>query len=285
MNPHSQGIADNNSFIMDVHTVQPGLTERSIGAARTKDGLSSYEVLCNFANPLSGMTVVDLACGNGPMCEILVSRVGGHGHVIGVDLNESELKIASKRLSFFKNCCFLQEPADRLSIRNDSIDMVFCHMAFMLFTPLKPVLSEIARILKSGAVFAAVLPTLRKPTDLFRNCISTMNSVLQAENHPIDALSHGTVKMNSPSDLKQVFSDSGQFQDDILIYDVDAYVTDTPESLARRIPPGFYNYHLLSNAARLRVQEAWTVLFRQYQSSSGVTDFHFPLSAFMVSAR
>ena len=54
-------------FLMGVHAKHPGLTELSIGAARTADGLSSYEAFCRFVNPRPGMAVVDLACGNGPV--------------------------------------------------------------------------------------------------------------------------------------------------------------------------------------------------------------------------
>ena len=67
MNGCCQKYDAHTQFLMDVHARCPGLTERSIGAARTADGLSSYEAFCRFVNPRPGMAVVDLACGNGPV--------------------------------------------------------------------------------------------------------------------------------------------------------------------------------------------------------------------------
>jgi ubiquinone/menaquinone biosynthesis C-methylase UbiE len=62
----------------------------------------------------------------------------------------------------------LNAAADRLPIPDASADLVVCHMAFMLFTPLAQTVREIGRILKPGGKFAAVVPTLRKPAELFR---------------------------------------------------------------------------------------------------------------------
>lgn len=249
MNTDTQNLDAPTRFLMTVHAQHPGLTERSIGAARTPEGLTSYEAFGRFVDPQPGLTVVDLACGNGPLCEILAERVGPEGRVIGVDLSDAELKLAGERLSGYSNVRLLKESATNLSLPDASADLVVCHMAFMLFTPLALAVKEIGRVLKPGGTFAAVIPTLRKPTDLFRACACVLQNVLADEKHALEALSGNAVKMNSVTDL---------------------------------VAPAFYHYQLLSAKARGRVGLLWTELFKQYRDCDGTTRFHFPLAAFAV---
>jgi len=272
-------------FLMDVHSEHPGLTERSIGLAQTADGLSSYEAFCAFVDPQPGMTVVDLACGNGPLCEVLSERVGESGQVIGVDLCDAELKLAAECLRRYSNVRLLMDSADKVSLPGDSTDIVVCHMAFMLFTPLKPVVDEIARILKCGGAFAAVVPTLRRPTDLFRECAGVLHSALVGEKHRLDAISCNAVKMSCVPDLQQIFVGDGWVQEDIVLFDIDVSVTAKPEALADLVTPAFYHYHLLSAEARCRVRLHWTDLFKLKCDESGITRFHYPLSAFLIRKR
>lgn len=276
---------DYTQFLLDVHTGHPGLTEQSIGAARTPRGLSSYEAFCSFVDPKPGMTVVDLACGNGPLCEVLTQRVGEHGQVIGIDLSNAELAQAAKRLHHFSHIRLLNESAQKLSIPDASVDAMLCHMAFMLFTPLKPAVDEIARVLKSEGTFAAVIPTLRKPTVLFTQCASALRNVLTEEQHRLDALSGNAVKMNTVEDLVQIFADGNWKTDTIRTDDIDVSIVASPENLASLIAPAFYHYQLLSPTARTRVEQAWTALFDQHRDPDGSTRFHFPLSAFAVTKR
>lgn len=270
------------TFIMDVHKRHPGLTEHSIGVARTKDGSSSYECLCNFMAPLPGMTVIDLACGNGVMCEILSSRVGPCGQVIGIDLNEAELEMASNRIRNYRNIHLLQESAEQLSIHDASADMVVCHMAFMLLAPLSSVVSEIARILKRGATFGAVIPMFNQSDELFHHCTKSLHSALLADIHLVDTLSSKGVKMDCVSDLRHIFTDNERFSPDISIRNIDVSVTDTPDNLVKHTLPGFYHYHLLSAGARRQVETTWIELFRKHQTYPGQTSFHIPLVAFRV---
>ncbi len=278
--------ADNYTrFLMNVHAGHPGLTEQSIGTARTPSGLSSYEAFCSFVDPKPGMTVVDIACGNGPLCEILAQRVGEHGQVIGIDLSHAELDQAAKRLRHLPRVRLLNESAQKLSMADRSVDAVLCHMALMLFSPLKPAVEEIARILKSGGVFAAVVPTLRKPTGLFTQCASALRDVLTEERHRLDALSGNAVKMNGMDDLKVIFADPDWRSDEMEICDIDASVAASPENLAVLVAPAFYHYQLLSPESRSRIEREWTVLFDQHRDPDRTTRFHFPLSAFVVMKR
>lgn len=166
------------AFIQKVHAAAPGLTERSIGAARTPAGATSYEAFCAWVEPAEGMSVVDLACGNGPLTELLAQRVGPKGRVAAVDLSEAELAVARERLGNFAAVRYLAENVTGLSVETGGADLVVCHMAFMLFRPLDRAVAEIARVLKSGGSFAAVIPTLRQPAPLFSACARVLQAAL-----------------------------------------------------------------------------------------------------------
>lgn len=269
-------------FILGVHADSPGLTERSIGAARTQEGLSSYQAFCDFAEPGAGQAVMDLACGNGPLSEIVVQRIGSTGSLVGVDPSGPELALAARRLHRFPKVRLLQESADRLSVPDASVDVVLCHMAFMLFAPLGPAVDEIARVVKPGGAFAAVIPTLRPPSDLFRECAGVLKAALEDERHDRAALSGNTVPMQSVDDLRRIFGGDGWMGPSLRTRALDVALTAPPEALVGAVTPAFYNYRLLSAAARRRVDAKWTELFRANRDASGLTSFHFPLSAFLI---
>ena len=283
---HSESEHDAHTrFILGVHADSPGLTERSIGAARTPDGRSSYRAFCDFAGPLPGQTVVDLACGNGPLGEIVAERIGAGGLLVGVDPSGAELALAAERLRRFPNTRLLRESAGRLSLPDASADLVLCHMAFMLFAPLAPAVDEIARILKPGGAFAAVVPTLRQPTELFRECAGALKAALVEERHDPAALSGNAVPMGGVADLVRIFPGERWANEDIRTHDLDVSVAAAPESLVGAVTPAFYNYRLLSPAARSRVDAKWLELFRASRDASGTTRFHFPLAAFLIRRR
>ena len=269
-------------FLMGVHAKHPGLTELSIGAARTADGLSSYEAFCRFVNPRPGMAVVDLACGNGPLCEILAKRVGPDGQVVGVDLSEAELRLAADRLRGISNVRLIHGAAAQLPLPDASADCVVCHMAFMLLTPFDQAVREIDRVLKKGAVFAAVIPTLRAPSESFRTCAGVLREALREERHPLEALSRNAVSLNSVSDLARVFRGDGWRPQEIEVCDIDVCLSAAPEELVALAAPAFYHYQLLSDAGRRRVNENWRLLFESGCDEGGVCRFYFPLSAFSV---
>ena len=269
-------------FLMGVHAKHPGLTEHSIGAARTADGLSSYEAFCRFVNPRPGMAVVDLACGNGPLCEILAKRVGADGQVVGIDLSEAELGLAADRLRGISNARLIHGAAARLPLPDASADCVVCHMAFMLFTPFDQAVQEIGRVLKKGAVFAAVIPTLRAPAEIFRKCAGVLREALREECHSLEALSGNAVSLNSVPDLARVFQGGGWRSEEIEVCDIDVCLSAAPEELGALAAPAFYHYQLLSDAGRRRVNEKWRLLFESGCDDKGVSRFYFPLSAFSV---
>lgn len=118
------------------------------------EGRTSYEVLADETNALPRSDrLVDLACGDGFLLALLAQR--GFANLVGVDRSPEELAAARTRLGPLAELhC---QDAGALPLPVGSVDTVVCHMALMLFSPVEPALAEIARILKPGAKFIAVL--------------------------------------------------------------------------------------------------------------------------------
>jgi SAM-dependent methyltransferase len=145
-------------FLASYHTRYPGITEHTLGAARS-DGADPYTWVLEAvgAAPL----VVDLACGSAPLG---VQRPPGTW--VGIDLSGSELEVARHRGA----SPLIRADAARLPIASRSVPAVVCSMALMILQPLDEVLAEISRILEVDGVAAVMIPG-RRPltrTDLFR---------------------------------------------------------------------------------------------------------------------
>ncbi len=105
--------------------------------------------------------VVDLACGNGPLAPELADRGW-----IGVDLSHAELSAAQRRGA---HRVALAHGAF-LPVTDGAAGSVVCSMALMLVQPLDQVLSEVARVLRPGGIFVALIPSRHplSPSDAMR---------------------------------------------------------------------------------------------------------------------
>jgi len=129
------------------HDERPGATSRAFQRAKP----SSYEWLAAHATP--GERVLDLACGDGALLEVLRSR--GIDGAIGVDMSEGELGAARTRLGPSAN--LVRARAQALPFEDGSFDLVTCHLALMLMRPIEEALIEVRRVLRPGGKIAAVV--------------------------------------------------------------------------------------------------------------------------------
>jgi len=272
-----------NDAIMRVHDQCPGLTERTIGAARSASGQSSYEILCDMAGGISGKTVVDLACGSGPLSEIIACRIGATGRLLGVDLNASELQLAKQRLAGVANASFIQADASATSIPSASVDVVLCHMAFMLFNPPMPVVNELARMLKSGGIFVAVIPALREPSQIFKALMGSLMNAVKSENPQELSSIQSIPELKDANGLRGLFSLQNGFNPKIRIESVDVSLRGSPAELAEQALPGFYSSHLLSPLALSQVKAEWQAALEQSAQTYGEAVLPLPLSAFIAA--
>lgn len=145
------------AHLKSVHDAAAGFTESCASACRNAAGLTSYAWLCDAATPPADGAVLDLACGSGMLLELCRAHYAPGVALTGVDMSPAELKLASARL---EGCGVeLHEGlAQTLSFAADrAFDAVLCHWALTLMDPLPAVLEEVARVLRPGGVFAAVV--------------------------------------------------------------------------------------------------------------------------------
>jgi len=111
------------------------------------------EAFVEFASPLPGMRVLDLASGTGEPGISLAQRVGPQGSVTALDQSSELLEIAAERARIKKvsNFTIQQADAHQLPFADHSFDLATCRFGVMFFSDAQRALSELHRVLKPGA--------------------------------------------------------------------------------------------------------------------------------------
>lgn len=270
---------------MKVHDEVPGITENVLVSGSTDEGCSSYKILADSIPILNDKTVVDLACGSGCLTELLAARTGAKGLVVGIDLNRRELELAQQRMGGIQHVRFLNESACKISLESGSADAVLCHMAMMLFQPVDIAISEIARILRHGGVFASVLPTLNGGNASFSALRKSLSEILSRDVPAERMIPLGNANSGSENGIRKLLSENGSFADDYHSVDFDVVFEDTPETLAKKFIPFFYYTHLLSDHGKEELLGKWSAILRGCEQKAGKAVFRLPLSVFTVTRR
>jgi ubiquinone/menaquinone biosynthesis C-methylase UbiE len=96
-----------------------------------------------------GDTILDLGCGTGGELEPLLTALGPHGSLIGVDIDEDALRVARGRFED-PRLRLLVGDAHALDLDGDSVDRVYVDRAAQHLTAPATVLNELRRILRPG---------------------------------------------------------------------------------------------------------------------------------------
>ena len=152
--PNSQDLLDH---LHTIHDSYAGFTENIATRCCDSDGKNSYELLLDTIDPNLHNDILDLACGSGVLLEYCNKRFPLNLKLSGVDMSDSELKLARTRL-LNQDINFYNAKAQELNFLKDSSkDVIFCHWALTLMDPVVPVLKTIKRILKNQGIFSAIV--------------------------------------------------------------------------------------------------------------------------------
>ena len=153
LHPNCNALVDH---LKTIHQENTGFTEACASSCRDEAGRNSYEWLSEVVPDNASLSVLDLACGSGPLLKILFDR-NKNLNLKGIDMCPEELVLAKTRLKN-SGVNLIESKAQNLSAINDnSIDIVLCHWALTLMDPIAPVLDEVKRVLTSRGQFAALV--------------------------------------------------------------------------------------------------------------------------------
>jgi ubiquinone/menaquinone biosynthesis C-methylase UbiE len=139
-----------------VHRDHAGFTEACARACRDASGRSSYEWLAETVRDAEAEHVLDLACGSGPLLDILHATHAGL-RLTGIDMCPEELALARRRLPEGAAKLLTRDAQDMAALPDGSVDVVLCHWALTLMDPVSPVLDEVRRVLAPSGRFAALV--------------------------------------------------------------------------------------------------------------------------------
>jgi ubiquinone/menaquinone biosynthesis C-methylase UbiE len=117
------------------------------------------EYLIELATPGPGERVLDVACGTGIVARRAALRVGSGGKVVGLDLNEGMLGMASKASSDVRPVIeWRQGDATSMPLPDSAFDVVLCQQGLQFFADQPAALREMHRVLTpNGRLALSVL--------------------------------------------------------------------------------------------------------------------------------
>ncbi|HEX4012832.1 MAG TPA: class I SAM-dependent methyltransferase [Candidatus Cybelea sp.] len=237
---------DQGEFLREWHSRFAGATSRTFKYGRVEGTRgSSYDLLVDdIASLPDADHIVDLACGDGYLIELLTGRMPDAA-ITGVDLSEQELNLARKR-RLGERVALVIAPAVALPLANGSAAAVVSHLALMLFEDARAVIREMARVLRPRGVFAAVLGPAAGTSPMVADFLRDLREIEAAENLP--PLRIGDSSTYSVESLKELFSDDEWSS--IEVSDVRVRF-DGPGEQAESMLLAMYNVARLSNTGRV----------------------------------
>jgi ubiquinone/menaquinone biosynthesis C-methylase UbiE len=156
-----------------------------------------------------GMRVLDLGSGTGYPALLAGEVVGPQGSVVGIDLAESMLAVATRKAKAFgmQHVAFRTGDATALPFDAASFDAVISRFCLMFLPEIPKALKDVVRVLKPGGYIAAAVwsvpdknPFLRIPMDVIK-AISPLP--------PPDPEAPGIFRLAKPGDMKGMMEGAG----------------------------------------------------------------------------
>lgn len=146
--------------------------------------------------------VLDLACGDGYLLELLAQRLPS-AELIGVDMTSQELEVAQKR-GLPERVRMVEARVEALPLDDASVDAAVCHMALMLFDDAADVVRELARVIRPGGSFSAVLGPAPGSSELMARLSALIREAESAEECP--ELAAGDPRTFKEESLRSLFA-------------------------------------------------------------------------------
>jgi SAM-dependent methyltransferase len=239
--------------LLAVHGANAGFTEACASRCQDDRGRSSYAWLAEVIDPARHRDVLDLACGSGPLLELVHARHGDAVRLTGVDMSDAELALARARVPDADLALHRGLAQDMAVLPDASQDAVLCHWALTLMDPVAPVLREVRRVLRPVGTFAAIVDGEMDAAPGYRAVHDLIYGWVQHAYPAYGRFDLGDARVRDTEALaalaKEVFDGAHVRIDPGVLY-----LSDPPETLAREAAGFFYAAFVLSaeaNAAML----------------------------------
>ncbi|MBO0866339.1 MAG: methyltransferase domain-containing protein [Mycobacterium sp.] len=134
--------------------------------------LAAWQHPIEWLNIPPGGIALDVGSGPGNVTASLARAAGPDGLALGVDISEPMLARAVRAESG-PQVGFLRADAQRLPLRDDTVDAVVSIAVLMLVPDPAAALSEIARVLRPGGRLAVMVPTAGRAARLWERLPNT----------------------------------------------------------------------------------------------------------------
>jgi ubiquinone/menaquinone biosynthesis C-methylase UbiE len=266
-----------------VHDNNAGFTEAFAWNCRDANGKNSYELLADIIDKKNHSHVLDLGCGSGVLLDICNQRFGSELVLSGVDMNDSELQLARKRLAH-TDTELHQGTAQNLDCFVDSsFDVIFCHWALTLMDPVVQVLATTKRLLKEGGIFAAIIDGDPKTAPGYLEVHDIIYEHVQSKYPNYGVYELGDPRVRTAEGLQKLTAEA--FADfDINITPITLSFNATPSILAREAAGFFYASFVLSPADFSLMLTDLEKYFITNQHD-GISCFNMPVNRLVVKGR
>jgi len=156
-----------------------------------------------------GMHVLDLGSGTGYPALLAAQTVGPNGSVVGIDLAEQMLAVARRKAASLglSNVTLRTGDVTTLPFGAASFDAATSRFCLMFLPELPRTVSEIARVLRPGAWFAASVWSALDKNPSFRLSMDSIKQVVELP--PPDPTAPGIFRLANPGDLTGMLQQAG----------------------------------------------------------------------------
>lgn len=238
------------AHLRTIHRENAGFTEACAMRCRDAAGRTSYAWLAEAVRPDRDRSVLDLACGSGPLLALCHEILPQRTRLVGVDMSPDELALARARLPAGRTELIEAQAADLGAVPDGSVDVVLCHWALTLMRPVEPVLNEVRRILAPGGRFAALVDGPMDAAPGYRAVHDLIYGHVQAAVPGYGAVDLGDPRVRSAEGLAGLVR--AAFPGAALAVETDIVKMSGPAAIVAREAAGFfYASFVLPGAARL----------------------------------
>ncbi|RKH13637.1 class I SAM-dependent methyltransferase [Corallococcus sp. CA047B] len=270
------------SYLLDFHGRLAGVTARWFATAPVlREGAafpSTYSLLEAVVPRDAGPRVVlDLACGDGHLLELLAKREQPGLSLLGLDMSEHELAAARARL---KGAATLHAGrAQALPFADASVDVVLSHLALMLMDDVETVLAEIRRVLKPGGTVSVVVGGDMVRGDAVECFAGLLRPLIMAESQPWLPL--GDPRVRSVEGLKVLFREGFV---DVTVQDLVVQGDGEPRSVWDSLRTT-YDADRLSPGAQASLEAAFLQAVEPLRRSDGTVSCRWGMRQLTATSR